>query len=140
MKRKPELTIFYDGLCYICNKEVEKQKKRDKKNEMLTVDITKDDFNAKTYGLEMSALVAGMHAITKRGEVIVGVEVFRRMYQIAGLGFLLSFTKLPVLKQIANFFYYLFAKVRPSLSKFQFDANRCDDDECRNEIKETNYV
>ena len=53
-EKKPELTVFYDSLCYICNKEVAFLKKRDKKNEMLTVDITKNDFDAKAYGLDMS--------------------------------------------------------------------------------------
>jgi predicted DCC family thiol-disulfide oxidoreductase YuxK len=48
--------------------------------------------------------------------VVVGVEVFRRTYEAIGLGWVFQLTKLPIVGQIADSFYDLWAENRLKLT------------------------
>jgi predicted DCC family thiol-disulfide oxidoreductase YuxK len=50
------------------------------------------------------------------GTWITGVEVFRRLYSAAGFGPLVMLTRLPVISQIMDIGYRLFAKNRLRLT------------------------
>ena len=50
------------------------------------------------------------------GRIITDVEVFRRLYEEVGLGWLYSITKVPFVEALANALYSLWAKNRLSLT------------------------
>ena len=80
-------------------------------------------FNRAQNGLpEESSLI--IHALTSEGEVITGMEVFRRAYTLVGLGWLLSFTAIPMVKQIFDLLYLIFAKNRIRIGRLL--GRRCD--------------
>ena len=59
-----------------------------------------------------------MHGLDQNGKIITGVEVFRQMYEAVDLGWVLSFTRLPIIRNLANLAYKLFALIRPRFSSF----------------------
>ncbi len=48
-----------------------------------------------------------IHAVLPNGEVVKGVEVFRRIYEVIGLGWVYAATKLPLIGSAAGTFFYL---------------------------------
>ena len=45
-----------------------------------------------------------IHAVLPNGEVVKGVEVFRRIYEVIGLGWVYAVTKLPLIGSAAGTF------------------------------------
>ena len=116
-----KLTVFYDSLCPVCNTEVKFIRRRDEKreNSIEFIDITEPGFTAENYGFTLQEAVASMHGLDAQGKIITGVEVFRQMYAAVGLGWVLSFTRLPIIRNLANLSYKIFAYFRPRFSSFK---------------------
>lgn len=119
--------LFYDGACPICSREMSYLKKRDKNNLISFVDISSPEFDPKKYNKSNDDFMKQIHARLPSGEIITGMEVFRQAYNRVGYGWLLFPTKLPVIKQIADLCYAIFAKNRMKISKF---LSKCGVDSC----------
>mgnify|MGYP006953060487 CR=1 FL=1 len=48
-----------------------------------------------------------IHAVLPNGEVVKGVEVFRRIYEVIGLGWVYAATKIPLIGSAAGTFYHV---------------------------------
>jgi len=110
--KKYEITLFFDGDCPLCSREVRYLERKDSRGVIRFVDISTPDFDPAIYSKTKSDFMRAIHAELPDGTLIEGMEVFRRIYQAIGYGFLLKPTKLPILKQIFDFAYYVFAKNR----------------------------
>jgi predicted DCC family thiol-disulfide oxidoreductase YuxK len=113
----PELTLYYDGQCPLCVAEVEFLQSRVSQGQLAFVDVTQTGFEAAGHNISCEAAMAQIHGRTADGEVLVGVPVFARAYQLANLpvlAWLLSRRWLMPLLQPA---YVLFAKHRQAISK-----------------------
>jgi predicted DCC family thiol-disulfide oxidoreductase YuxK len=119
--------LFYDGACPICSREMSYLKKRDKKNQISFIDISRPEFDPKKYNKSNDDFMKEIHGRLPSGEIITGMEVFRQAYKRVGYGWLLFPTKLPVIKQIADLCYAIFAKNRMKISKF---LSKCGVDSC----------
>ena len=60
--------------------------------------------------------MARIHAVTPAGEMLTGVEVFRRLYAAVGLGWVVAPTRWPLLRGLANRAYAIFATRRLRLT------------------------
>jgi predicted DCC family thiol-disulfide oxidoreductase YuxK len=120
------LTVYYDGLCPICRREIDWVRRRDKARALQLVDFAAADFNAGDAGIPEVQLMQEIHAQAADGEVLRGVEVFRQMYSLIGMGWLLAWTKWPLARPIANTAYRAFAALRPRLSAYRLDDKTCD--------------
>lgn len=118
------LEVFYDGHCPLCAKEIAFLRRRDKRQRVRFTDIAAPDFDASDFGIAWSDFMDRMHARLPDGSWVQGVEVFRRLYAAVGLGWLLAPTRLPGIKQLADFAYERFAKNRLRLT------GRCGPDGC----------
>jgi hypothetical protein len=58
-----------------------------------------------------------MHGVLETGEVVKGVEVFRRSYDMIGLGWVWRITALPVLRPFFDRMYSHWATYRTSLTR-----------------------
>ena len=58
-----------------------------------------------------------IHAVTSRGEVLDGVQVFAACYEQVGWGALFAFTRLPVIGPLVELGYSLFARVRTQITR-----------------------
>ena len=64
----------------------------------------------------MSTLHAGNTDAATDGTWVTGVEVFRRLYAAVGFGPVVRLTRLPLIKQMLNVGYTVFAKNRLKLT------------------------
>jgi predicted DCC family thiol-disulfide oxidoreductase YuxK len=117
MNQSWDLKILYDGACPLCSAEMDFLRRKDKSGRIAFEDISKSDFDASKYEKTIKELNHFIHAILPSGELVTGVEVFRRAYSFIGLGYLIWITRLPIIKQGLDLAYRIFAKNRISISK-----------------------
>jgi len=111
----PVCTVFHDGICPLCRREVAFLRKRDRKGRIRFIDIAAPDFDPGVYGLTQSRVERQIHGLDERQEVISGVEVFRRAYAAVDLGRLWGWTGWPVIAPVCDALYSLFARFRVPL-------------------------
>jgi predicted DCC family thiol-disulfide oxidoreductase YuxK len=94
--------VYYDGDCYVCSIEINALRKKGEKCGIEFVDIADKDFgNPDPYMIEMIGEFDGKET--------VGAETFRKMYETIGFKRIVWFTRLPIVKQIVDFGYHIFA-------------------------------
>lgn len=123
---KTELTLLYDGLCPICNKEVAWLQRLNSAQKVAFQDINAADFNAAQYGVSYEQLMAEIHAQLADGQLIKGMPVFRALYQAVGLGWLLAPTAWPILKPLFDALYQSFAKHRSKIGGWLDGKKNCE--------------
>jgi predicted DCC family thiol-disulfide oxidoreductase YuxK len=127
----PELTLFYDGDCPFCQREVNWLRRRDDSGRVGYVDIAGQEFEPGRYGLGDRDVHARIHAVRGDGTVLEGMEVFRAVYGKIGLGWLMAPTGWPILRPIFDWLYRLFARNRVRLGKlFGRVGQATRDEEC----------
>ncbi|MEM7479176.1 MAG: DUF393 domain-containing protein [Planctomycetota bacterium] len=118
-----EFEVFYDGDCPLCLREIRFLQWCDKRRQkVLFTDIAHPTFDPSSVGKTMDQLMAEIHGRLPNGEWVIGVEVFQRLYAATGLGFVIWPTKLPVLRQMADWAYGIFARNRLKWTR-RCDAN-----------------
>ena len=113
-----EIKLLYDGECPLCLREVNFLQKKDAgRGKVAFVDIASDDYNPEeNAGIDFETAMGRIHGILPDGTVIKNVEVFRRVYEALGMGWVYAITKLPILGAIANFIYGIWADLRLKLT------------------------
>ena len=103
--------VYYDESCYICSLEINMIRERGEACDIEFVDISDRDFGDNSeYKVEMIGEFNGSRT--------VGAETFRKMYEKLGFKKAVAFSRLPVVKQIFDFGYWVFARlIRPYLPK-----------------------
>ena len=119
--------MLYDGDCPLCMREVNMLKKRDKtQNKICFVDIASKDYSPASnagisyeevsrvllamlqtdheseFDLILSQAMGSIHGVLPGGKVITNVDVFRKLYEVVGLGWVYSITKFGPINKIAN--------------------------------------
>ena len=93
------------------------QKKDAGRGKVAFVDIASDDYNPEeNAGIDFETAMGRIHGILADGTVIKNVEVFRRVYETVGTGWVYAITKLPVFGALANFVYGIWADFRLKLT------------------------
>lgn len=110
------IEMLYDGECPLCMRETRMLQRMDRKRRVRFTNIAAADFDASSYGKTQELLMAEMHGRLPDGTWVTGVEVFRRLYAAVGLGPVVWLTRLPLIKQILNVGYTIFAKNRLKLT------------------------
>ncbi len=120
----PKLTIFFDGGCPLCKREVDFLQSKNQKGALRFIDINTSDFSSDLkYGISYKQAMDRIHAMKSDGSVIKDIKVFQEAYSLIGLGWIYSPTKLPILDKFIEFIYGLWAKYRlkitfrPSIEK-----------------------
>ena len=103
--------VYYDENCYACSFEINMIRERGEACGIEFVDISAADFgDASEYETEMIGEFDG--------ERTVGSETFRKMYEKLGFKKTVAFSRFPLIKQVFNFGYWVFAHlIRPYLPK-----------------------
>ncbi|MCS5705501.1 DUF393 domain-containing protein [Synechococcus sp. FGCU-3] len=133
----PSLTLLYDGGCPLCVREVRFLEQRDRgrhgvEPQLQFVDIDAANYNPADHaGIDYRAAMGRIHAIEADGAVLRDVAVFRRAYQLIGLGWLYAPTGWPLIGPLADAAYGLWARWRlvltrrPSLDELCDARGRC---------------
>ncbi len=132
-----KIKMLYDGECPLCLREVNFLREKDAGRGLVKfVDIADDRYNPQENGnIDYETAMGKIHAILSDGSIIKNVEVFRRVYEILGMGWIYAPTSLPVIGFIVDKLYDIWASLRlfltgrPSLKTIINDRSkkRCDD-------------
>jgi predicted DCC family thiol-disulfide oxidoreductase YuxK len=116
MKPAHTIEMFYDGDCPFCMRETRMLSRMDRHDRIRFTNIAAPDFSPVSIGKTQDELIAEMHGRMADGSWVTGVEVFRQLYSAVGLGPVVWLTRLPIIKQVLNAGYYVFAKNRLRLT------------------------
>jgi predicted DCC family thiol-disulfide oxidoreductase YuxK len=125
----PDLTLYYDGLCPLCSREIAFFRRRTAGDPSVRyVDIAEAAFDAAGHGLDPVRVRRWMHV--KLGEEVkVGLDAFIAVWgRVRGFGWLARLARLPGLYRLFRLGYALFALVRPLLPRRRAG---CDTGACR---------
>ena len=111
-----EFEVFYDGKCPICMREINFIRRRDTENRIQFTDFTAETFSTSEIGKSLEQLNARIHGRLPDGTIVMGVEVFRRLYGAIGWKMIVSMTRLPVIRQFLDIAYVVFARNRLRLT------------------------
>lgn len=109
-----ELRMLYDGDCPLCMREVNMLKRRDEgQNKIDFVDIASPAYEPlDNQNISFEKAMNNIHAITREGEVVTNIEVFRRLYDLVGLGWVFAITKTEPFGTIIDKIYDVWAHYR----------------------------
>lgn len=112
-----KLTLFYDGLCPLCQAEILFLSRRNEAGLLEFVDIHSANFDVEHVGITCEKALVSMSGQYSDGTLINGVPVFSAAYKRANLPFLAWFFSRKVLKPYLHVGYLFFAKHRHAISK-----------------------
>ena len=105
-----KLTIFFDGGCPLCKREVDFLQSRNQKGYLCFVDINTSDFYLDPkYGITYKQAMERIHALKSDGSVIKAIKVFQEAYTLIGLAWIYAPTKIPIFNK---FIYAIWSKYR----------------------------
>ena len=113
-----QIKLLYDGKCPLCLREVNFLKKRDAGRGLVAfVDIADDNYTPDAHGgVDFETAMGRIHAVLPDGTIIKNVEVFRRVYETLGMGWIYAVTKLPIVGNIVDSLYAIWADWRLTLT------------------------
>ena len=113
-----KIKLLYDGECPLCVREVNFLQKRDRGRGLVSfVDIAEDDYDPTENGdVDFASAMGRIHAVLTDGSVIQNVEVFRRVYEILGIGWIYAATKWPIIGPLVDALYGIWADWRLALT------------------------
>src|SRR5260221_5037050 len=115
---KPKLTVYYDGLCPLCSREIAHYRKHMRDDSVDFEDITELSFDSATQGLDPRAIHRIMHVKTASGQIKTGLDAFIALWlAIPAYRWLGRVAGLPVVHGVMSMIYRLFAQCRPWLPR-----------------------
>ncbi|QGZ40983.1 putative DCC family thiol-disulfide oxidoreductase YuxK [Pseudoduganella flava] len=129
----PELTLYYDGACPFCAAEAAALKRRDARGALAFIDIAAPDFRDCPPGTDLAALNARLHAVTRDGRLLQGLDSMQAAYTLVGLGWAVLLLRVRALRPALDWAYLRFARHRQRMSRWLglAPAPRCDGTVCR---------
>lgn len=112
---KPALTVWYDGACPLCIREIALMRRLDRNGRVDFVNLTDP---ATRCPLDRALMLERFHATTASGETLSGAAAFAAMWrEIPILKPLGHFARLPGMLPVLERAYLLFLKIRPALQR-----------------------
>ena len=113
MNGKEKLTVFYDGACPVCRKEIGYYKTCDGADQITWTDLT-DLEGEVAPGLSKDKALARFHVMDETGGITSGSRAFGKLWvTLPGFKYLGRFVQIWPITQIAEIAYRLFLKIRP---------------------------
>lgn len=110
------LQIFYDGACPLCRREAAVYRRRAPADAAQFVDIAAPGFDAGAHGLDSRAVNREIHARTRDGRTVTGVDALAEMWRLLpSTRWLARLTTVPGVRQVMQAGYVVFARLRPYL-------------------------
>ena len=122
------LTVFFDGACPICVREIALMRRLDRRRRLVCCDFARPDYDTASINISPAELGRVIHARWADGSVITGVEVFRAMWEAVGLGFVAKLSRLSLVEPLVLNAYAWFARNRLRLTG---RSHACTGDVCK---------
>ena len=140
-----KIKLLYDGECPLCVREVNFLRKKDNGRGLVAfVDIADENYSPEdNNGIDFETAMGRIHAILADGTIITNLEVFWRVYDILGMGWIYAPTRWPVVGSVMNIIYEIWADWRLALTgrpnlttiikdrKQRFESNKIEDCRCQ---------
>lgn len=109
----PVVTVFYDGVCPICVREMQQYRRYETDGAIIWFDITGQDAWLKSHGIDPQAALLELHVLDQDGELVLGVDAFILLWQRAPLFKPLAWlVSLPGIKSLTKHSYGWFVRRR----------------------------
>jgi predicted DCC family thiol-disulfide oxidoreductase YuxK len=123
-------TVYFDGACPLCSREIAHYRRRDPGGCLRLIDIADPHFDAAAHGLSAERVNQVMHVRRPDGSLATGVDAFIAIWDaLPGYGVLSKVAALPGVHLLLRGGYRVFAAVRPYLPRRQVPA--CHDGSCQ---------
>jgi predicted DCC family thiol-disulfide oxidoreductase YuxK len=107
------ITVFYDGKCGLCRREIDHYKRIAPNNIFVWQDITTNISAIEAIGVQYTEGLKLLHAQDTQGKLHVGVDAFLLIWQhIPRWKILGMFVQLPFVRPVASMTYRAFAAWR----------------------------
>ena len=118
MSPAEQWTVYFDGLCPLCSREIEHYRKQRGAERIRFVDICAGDFNAAAESLDPRLIHKVMHVRDPQGRLWTGVDAFIQIWTAlpAFNGFARA-AKIGPIRFCLNIGYVAFATIRPWLPR-----------------------
>jgi predicted DCC family thiol-disulfide oxidoreductase YuxK len=112
----PALTVWYDGACPLCIREIALMRRLDKRGAIAFVDVASADTLCP---IDRQLLLARFHAQEASGPILDGAAAFAAMWRVIPLLRPLGLAaRNPWILSILERAYIGFLKIRPKLQRF----------------------
>ncbi len=114
----PTLSVYFDGGCPLCSREIDHYRGKDTAGRIRFVDIDALGFDAAGEGLDPDRVQRVMHARLASGEIVSGVAAFAAVWDtLPGHAWMARLVRRPGVRTAAAFGYAAFARIRPLLPR-----------------------
>ena len=112
------LTVFYDGSCPLCRREIGFYRKRDGAESIEWFDLCESNADPVEGRLSRDAALRRFHVLGSDGTLASGAKGFAMLWsELPGFAPIGRLAGYPVIRDILELVYRLFLKVRPRLQR-----------------------
>ena len=123
------LTIFYDGYCPLCVKEMRHLKKLDSNEKLNLVDLNDEYFESDFPEISAHKAMTRLHGYLFQNntkQLVTGLDVTYYAWRMVGKGWLVAPLRWPIISWFADKAYLWFAKHRFTISEWLTGQPRCE--------------
>ncbi|GAB5342930.1 thiol-disulfide oxidoreductase DCC family protein [Pseudomonas fluorescens] len=126
------LTLYFDGDCPLCAREIKLLQGHASDTRLLFVDISSVAFDAEALGFTFAQMQSVLHARFADGRWLTGLDASLWSWRAAGLGVWAAPLTWRALRPLFEFGYRLFCRLRPHLAWLPHPegGRRCVDNRC----------
>lgn len=126
------LTLYFDGDCPLCAREIKILRRRAISSRLQFIDISSNAFDAEVLGFTFEQMQASLHAHFADGRWVTGLDATVWSWRAAGLGFWAAPLTWRALRPLLAVGYRLFCRLRPHLAWLPHPdgSRRCEDKRC----------
>ncbi|SHM98806.1 Predicted thiol-disulfide oxidoreductase YuxK, DCC family [Pseudomonas asturiensis] len=126
------LTLYFDGDCPLCAREINILRARAEPSRLHFVDISDEAFDAKSVGFTLTQMESALHAKFDDGTWVTGLDATLWSWRAAGLGAWAAPLSWRLTRPLLNIGYRLFCRWRPHLAWLPHPdgSTRCQRDSC----------
>jgi predicted DCC family thiol-disulfide oxidoreductase YuxK len=120
-------TVYFDGLCVICSREIDHYRRSRGADQIDFVDICGVGFEASAHGLDPFAVHKVMHVKRPDGSLATRVDAFIAIWEtLPGYSWLSRFARVRPIRWVLEIGYDFFVWIRPSLPRRKATAAQCE--------------
>ena len=128
------LTVFYDSRCPLCMAEIRQLDALNADGQLQLEDIHGDDFSQRYPHIDPQQADRVLHGQLEDGRMIYGLDVTAEAWSRVGKYRWLKVLRWPLLRQLSDLVYRLFARYRHPLARLltgKSRADACNDERCK---------
>ncbi|ASP37301.1 thiol-disulfide oxidoreductase DCC [Bacterioplanes sanyensis] len=126
MTELAKVTVFYDGQCPLCVREMRHLQTLDHAERLHLVDIKQPQFNQQFPDIDAKQADRILTGINTDGRTIYGLDVTYAAWHAVGRGYWIAPLRWPGVRWFSDRVYLLFARHRARISRWVMGRSDCD--------------